>query len=68
VERELLVNRLERQTGFHNEFNKEDAILAVKDWKVWLFAVAQFGTNSMLYSFSIFLPTIIKGVSQVVRN
>ncbi|OBT70876.1 hypothetical protein VF21_10071 [Pseudogymnoascus sp. 05NY08] len=62
AERELLVNRLGRQTGFHSEFNKEDAILAAKDWKVWLFAAAQFGTNSMLYSFSIFLPTIIKGL------
>ena len=60
-ERYLLVTRLQRQVGFHELFDRQDAILAFKDWKVWLFAAGQFGVNSMLYSFSIFLPTIIKG-------
>lgn len=61
TERQLLLSRLQRQTGFHEEFNKKDAILAAKDWKTWLFAAGQFGVNSMLYSYSIFLPTIING-------
>ncbi|KAH8663785.1 putative MFS transporter [Ilyonectria robusta] len=61
-EKRLLVARLERQTGFYQEFDKKDAILAFKDWKVWLFAAAQFGVNSMLYSYSVFLPSIIKGL------
>lgn len=60
-ERRLLITRLQRQTGFHDELDKKDAILAFKDWKVWLFAAGQFGVNSMLYSYSIFLPTIIRG-------
>ena len=60
-ERLLLVARLKRQTGFHDEFDKEDAILALKDFKTWLFALGQFGLNSMLYSYSVFLPTIIRG-------
>ena len=60
-ERRLLVTRLQRQTGFHEEFDKKDAILAAKDWKTWLFAAGQFGVNSMLYSYSIFLPSIISG-------
>lgn len=67
-ERKLLVARLQRQVGFHEEFDKRDAILAVKDWKVWFFAAGQFGVNSMLYSFSIFLPSIIRGKnSSIVR-
>lgn len=60
-ERQLLIARLRRQTGYHEEFDKKDAILAAKDWKVWLFAAGQFGVNSMLYSYSIFLPSIIRG-------
>lgn len=60
-ERQLLVARLQRQTGFSEEFDKRDAILAVKDWKTWLFAAGQFGVNSMLYSYSVFLPSIIRG-------
>ena len=60
-EKQLLLARLQRQTGFHEEFDKKDAILAAKDWKVWLFAAGQFGVNSMLYSYSIFLPSIIRG-------
>lgn len=60
-ERQLLVARLQRQTGFYEEFDRKDAILAFKDVKVWLFAVGQFGVNSMLYSYSVFLPSIIKG-------
>ncbi|KAH7304147.1 high-affinity nicotinic acid transporter [Stachybotrys elegans] len=61
-ERQLLRARLQRQIGFHEEFDKKDAILAAKDWKVWMFAAGQFCVNSMLYSFSIFLPSIIKGL------
>lgn len=64
-ERQLLIARLRRQTGYHEEFDKKDAILAAKDWKVWLFAVGQFGVNSMLYSYSIFLPSIIRGASHL---
>ncbi|CAG9981188.1 unnamed protein product [Clonostachys byssicola] len=63
-ERQLLVARLQRQTGFSEEFDKKDAILAVKDWKTWLFAAGQFGVNSMLYSYSVFLPSIIRGLGQ----
>ena len=60
-ERQMLVTRLQRQTGFHEHLDKKDAMLAFKDWKVWLFAAGQFGVNSMLYSYSIFLPSIIRG-------
>lgn len=60
-ERRLLVARLQRQVGFHEEFDRKDAMLAFKDWKVWMFAAGQFSVNSMLYSYSVFLPSIISG-------
>lgn len=67
-ERRMLVARLNRQVGFNAEFDKKDAILAVKDWKTWFFALGQFGVNAMLYSYSIFLPTIIRGMVFISRS
>ncbi|CAK7204572.1 hypothetical protein SEUCBS139899_007330 [Sporothrix eucalyptigena] len=61
-ERNMLQARLQRQTGFHQELDRKDAIKAFKDWKVWLFAAGQFGVNSMLYSYSVFLPSIVSGL------
>ncbi|OQU94914.1 hypothetical protein CLAIMM_01196 [Cladophialophora immunda] len=63
-ERQLLIARLRRQPGFHEELDRKDSLLAFKDWKVWGFAAGQFGVNAMLYSYSIFLPTIIKGLGK----
>lgn len=31
-----------------------------KDWKVYVMAVCQFCSNTTLYAFSVFLPTIIQ--------
>jgi nitrate/nitrite transporter NarK len=39
--------------------HKEDVIAGIKDWKVWALSIAQFCSHSVLYSFSVFLPTII---------
>jgi len=35
---------------------------AVKDWKIWVHMFITIGIYSPLYSFSLFLPTIIKGL------
>lgn len=64
-ERELMVVRKRRQTGYTasaDEFHKEDVIKALKDWKTWVFALAQFPADTILYGYSTFLPTIIKGL------
>jgi len=63
-----MIVRRERQTGYTKsgaELHKEDVMAAFKDWKIWAFAVGQFGSISMLYGYSVFLPTIIKGTSRV---
>jgi hypothetical protein len=57
--------RLKRQTGYTKsaaEFHWEDVRKCFKDWKVWLFCFAQFGSDTMLYGFSTFLPTIIRAI------
>ncbi|KAF2197665.1 MFS general substrate transporter [Delitschia confertaspora ATCC 74209] len=65
-ERNLAAARLKRQTGYTKsaaEFHWKDVKAGLKDWKVWLFSFAQFGSDTMLYGFSTFLPTIIRGIN-----
>lgn len=47
------------QTKSGQEMNKKDVMDGVKDWKTYAYAIAQFVGLGMLYSFSVFLPTII---------
>lgn len=50
------------QTHSAQKLHKTDVIHALVDWKTWVTAVAQFSSNVMLYRFSTFLPTIIRGI------
>ncbi|KAI5357097.1 putative major facilitator superfamily, MFS transporter superfamily [Septoria linicola] len=52
------------QTASAQQFDIADAKEAFKDWTVWVYGIAQYCQNTMLYSFSIFLPTIIRGIGQ----
>ncbi|KAH4221103.1 hypothetical protein HBI06_161990 [Parastagonospora nodorum] len=63
--------RLKRQTGYTKkaaEFHWDDVRKCFKDWKVWLFCFAQFGSDTMLYGFSTFLPTIIRSIMPKASN
>ncbi|KAI0486987.1 major facilitator superfamily domain-containing protein [Xylaria cf. heliscus] len=64
-EKKLTIARHRRQYGVTEsaqEFSKKDMMKAFKDWKVWVFCVGQYGADTMLYGYSTFLPTIIKGL------
>ncbi|KAJ8107285.1 hypothetical protein ONZ43_g6782 [Nemania bipapillata] len=64
-EKKHMAVRQQRQYGFTasaQQFDKKDMMKAFKDWKVWVFCIAQFGADTMLYGYSTFLPTIIKGL------
>jgi MFS family permease len=50
------------QTKSGQEMNKKDVLDGVKDWKTYAYAIGQFVGLGMLYSFSVFLPTIIDGM------
>jgi MFS family permease len=65
AEKRLMIIRRQReigQTASAQEFHWEDAKLGFKDWKIYAFCAGQFGTDTMLYGFSTFLPTIIQGI------
>jgi MFS family permease len=40
----------------------DQVIAALKDWKILVMCVSQFGTTVMLYGYSVFLPTIIRAM------
>ncbi|KAJ0299788.1 hypothetical protein COL516b_008905 [Colletotrichum fioriniae] len=64
-EKAVLVRRRGREygnTSSAQEFSRGDMVKAFMDWKVWVFCVAQFGADTMLYGFSTFLPTIINSL------
>ncbi|KAL8715427.1 MAG: hypothetical protein Q9220_000761 [cf. Caloplaca sp. 1 TL-2023] len=43
--------------------HRSDVLAAVKDWKVWAFCLLNFPGDIQLFSYSIFLPTIIKAIN-----
>ena len=64
-ERRLGLVRKERQIGWSrtgDTLTKGDVYKGLQDWKIWAFAVGQFGVDTMLYGYSTFLPTIIKSL------
>ncbi|KAF2813790.1 MFS general substrate transporter [Mytilinidion resinicola] len=66
AEKELMKLRFLRQKGYTTsaaKFHWKDVKAGLKDWKIWAFCFAQFGADTMLYGFSTFLPTIIKGIN-----
>ncbi|SCO91032.1 related to putative tartrate transporter [Fusarium oxysporum] len=46
----------------NRELLKEDVLDGVKDWTTWAYCFALFPTLAMLYSFVVFLPTIVKAM------
>lgn len=66
-EKALMIVRKERQVGHTksgDQMHKADVVKGLKDWKVWMFCIGQFGVDTVLYGYSTFLPTIIQGLGR----
>ncbi|KAJ5180090.1 hypothetical protein N7492_003300 [Penicillium capsulatum] len=64
-ERALVAHRRSRhvgQTDSAQKFHWADVKEGALDWKIYAFCIGQFGVDTMLYGYSTFLPTIIKGM------
>lgn len=59
VQRRLLADN---QAHSSESFDKRHISAAFKDWKTYAFAVVWMGNLCPLYSFSLFLPTILGGM------
>ncbi|KAK5033374.1 hypothetical protein LTS07_003676 [Exophiala sideris] len=63
--KELQKARALTQVGYSEEgerFHWKDVRAAVRDYRTWLFGFGQYGTETMWFGFSTFLPTIIKAI------
>ncbi|KXT10758.1 hypothetical protein AC579_6850 [Pseudocercospora musae] len=61
-EKEMIIARRATQTGQSDIFEWQDVRKGLRDWKIGSFAAGQFCVDTMLYGYSTFLPTIIKGI------
>jgi MFS family permease len=61
-EKEMVLIRRARQTGVSETFEWKDVKKAVIDWRAYMFYVGLFCVDTMLYGYSTFLPTIIRGI------
>merc|ERR1711939_1008777 len=52
------------QTASGQHLQKKDVMDGVKDWKTYAYGLAQFCSHLMLYSFSVFLPTVINRLGE----
>lgn len=59
VQRRLI---LDRQGYTAEDFDKRYIYAAVKDWKTYGYMVIFMGCTAPLYAFSLFLPTILRGM------
>ena len=60
-EKHEISRRLEHdRSGLADEFGMTYFHQAIKDWKIWVHMFITFGIYTPLYSFSLFLPTIVK--------
>ncbi|OLY81366.1 putative tartrate transporter [Smittium mucronatum] len=62
-EKELLVNRLRDEQGMASKSHGsiKETIACLLDWKMWVFALVNYGINNAYVVIGIFGPTLIKG-------
>lgn len=52
----------DKQSSTGEEYDKRHIYAALKDWKTWGYAFIYMGCLCPLYAFSLFLPTILRGM------
>ncbi|KAL9596342.1 MAG: hypothetical protein Q9219_005859 [cf. Caloplaca sp. 3 TL-2023] len=53
----------EASTPSAQTLHRSDVVAAFKDWKVWLFCLMNFPGDIQLFSYAIFLPTIVQAIN-----
>ncbi|OJJ47853.1 hypothetical protein ASPZODRAFT_158726 [Penicilliopsis zonata CBS 506.65] len=67
-EKQLALSRIERDSAGLSAaeqsegLNWSQVMVGLKDWRIWVFSIAQVGVTVMLYGYSTFLPTIIEAL------
>lgn len=53
------------RSSLADEYDTKYMFHALKDWKIWVHMFITIGIYTPLYSVSLFMPTIVKGMSQL---
>jgi MFS family permease len=53
---------LDKQASSAEEYDRRHIVAALRDWKTWGYAFIYMGCLCPLYAFSLFLPTILRGM------
>jgi predicted MFS family arabinose efflux permease len=68
-ERDEVERRLQADSGhLANEFNMKYVWQAIKDWKIYIHMLICMAGFCPIYSFALFLPTIIKNMGYTANN
>ncbi|KAH6695116.1 major facilitator superfamily domain-containing protein [Plectosphaerella plurivora] len=70
-DRRILVRMQEAEVGTARnarELDWADVREGMRDWTVYVFSIALYCLNTMLYSFAVFLPTIVHGLGTWSRT
>jgi MFS family permease len=70
-EREEVMRRLKADSGHlggNDDFNFEYAWQAIKDWKIYIHCLICMAGFCPIYSFALFLPTIVKNMGYTANN
>jgi hypothetical protein len=51
------------RSSLADEYNTKYMFHALKDWKIWVHMFITIGIYTPLYSVSLFMPTIVRGMS-----
>jgi MFS transporter, ACS family, DAL5 transporter family protein len=63
AEKEEVLRLLELdRSSLADEFEMRYAVDAMKDWKIWVHMMITIGIYTPLYSYALFLPTIVRGL------
>ncbi|KAF2224511.1 major facilitator superfamily domain-containing protein [Elsinoe ampelina] len=62
-QKKMMLARRAAQPGQTDTFEWKDARKGLRDWKIYVFSAGQFCADTMLYGYSTFLPTIIRGIN-----
>ena len=61
---EVTARLTQDRSSLADEYNSKYMLQALKDWKIWVHMFITIGIYTPLYSVSLFMPTIVRGMSR----
>lgn len=65
---EVTARLTQDRSSLADEYNTKYMFHALRDWKIWVHMFITIGIYTPLYSVSLFMPTIVRGMSTSVAT